>query len=383
MADQNDDQERTLEPSQKRLDDARREGRVPRSCDLAHLAVLGGAAGGFAFLAASLFDSGRALMRAGLSFDAASLASPALMGERLVSLSGEALLAIAPLLALLMVAAVAAPLLVGGWVFSWEALAPKFSKLSPLAGFKRMFSLQALVQLAKVVLIAVLLGAVGFWYVASHIDEFASLAQQSLPVAVAHFGAMFLIAFSLLVGTLAAAALIDVPFQIHQHYSKLRMTLEEAKREQKESDGDPHVKARVRQIQREMARRRMMAAVPTADVVVTNPTHFAVAIKYTEGGRAPQVVAKGADEVAAKIRDLARESGVPRLEAPPLARALYRHVEIGQEIPVALYNAVAAVLAYVYQLKRFAAGQAPRPIEPTGLEVPPELDPAAKAEGVA
>lgn len=383
MADQNDDQERTLEPSQKRLDDARREGRVPRSLDLAHLAVLGGAAGGFAFLAASLFDSGRALMRAGLSFDAASLASPALMGERLVSLSGEALLAIAPLLALLMVAAVAAPLLVGGWVFSWEALAPKFSKLSPLAGFKRMFSLQALVQLAKVVLIAVLLGAVGFWYVASHIDEFASLAQQSLPVAVAHFGAMFLIAFSLLVGTLAAAALIDVPFQIHQHYSKLRMTLEEAKREQKESDGDPHVKARVRQIQREMARRRMMAAVPTADVVVTNPTHFAVAIKYTEGGRAPQVVAKGADEVAAKIRELAREAGVPRLEAPPLARALYRHVEIGQEIPVALYNAVAAVLAYVYQLKRFAAGQAPRPIEPTGLEVPPELDPAAKAEEVA
>lgn len=383
MADQNDDQERTLEPSQKRLDDARREGRVPRSRDLAHLAVLGGAAGGFAFLAASLFDSGRALMRAGLSFDAASLASPTLMGERLVSLSGEALLAIAPLLALLMVAAVAAPLLVGGWVFSWEALAPKFSKLSPLAGFKRMFSLQALVQLAKVVLIAVLLGAVGFWYVASHIDEFASLAQQSLPVAVAHFGTMFLIAFSLLVGTLAAAALIDVPFQIHQHYSKLRMTLEEAKREQKESDGDPHVKARVRQIQREMARRRMMAAVPTADVVVTNPTHFAVAIKYTEGGRAPQVVAKGADEVAAKIRDLARESGVPRLEAPPLARALYRHVEIGQEIPVALYNAVAAVLAYVYQLKRFAAGQAPRPIEPTGLEVPPELDPAAKAEEVA
>lgn len=382
MADQNDDQERTLEPSQKRLDDARREGRVPRSRDLAHLAVLGGTAGGFAFLAASLFDSGRALMRAGLSFDAASLASPALMGERLVSLSGEALLAIAPLLALLMVAAVAAPLLVGGWVFSWEALAPKFSKLSPLAGFKRMFSLQALVQLAKVVLIAVLLGAVGFWYVASHIDEFASLAQQSLPVAVAHFGAMFLIAFSLLVGTLAAAALIDVPFQIHQHYSKLRMTLEEAKREQKESDGDPHVKARVRQIQREMARRRMMAAVPTADVVVTNPTHFAVAIKYTEGGRAPQVVAKGADEVAAKIRELAREAGVPRLEAPPLARALYRHVEIGQEIPVALYNAVAAVLAYVYQLKRFAAGQAPRPLEPSGLEVPPELDPAAKAEGV-
>ncbi len=377
MAEQNDDQERNLEPSQRRLDEARREGRVPRSRDLAHLAVLGGAAGGFLWLSGAIFDSGRRLMQAGMSFDATVATEPGKMAERLAGFSGEALLALAPLFALLMVAAVAAPLLVGGWVFSWQAMAPKFSKLSPLAGFKRMFSLQSMVQLLKVVLIAALLGLVGFWYVASHLDEFASLAQQSLPAAVAHFGSMFVFAFSLMVATLAAAAAIDVPFQLYQHHSKLKMTLQEAKREQKESDGDPHVKARIRQVQREMARRRMMAAVPTADVVVTNPTHYAVAIQYAEGSRAPKVVAKGADAVAAKIRDLARQAGVPRLEAPPLARALHRHVEIGDEVPVALYNAVAAVLAYVYQLKRFAAGQAPRPQEPTELEVPPALDPAA------
>ncbi|MEF9997249.1 MAG: EscU/YscU/HrcU family type III secretion system export apparatus switch protein, partial [Burkholderiaceae bacterium] len=225
MSEPNDDQERNLEPSQKRLDDARREGRVPRSRDLAHLAVLGGAAGGFLWLSGSMFESARRVMRAGLSFDAETATVPTRMAERLVMLAGEALWAVAPLLALLVVAAVAAPLLVGGWVFSWTAMAPKLSKLSPLAGFKRMFSLQSLVQLGKVILIAILLGAVGFWYVASHLDEFASLAQQSLPAAVAHFGGMFVLAFSLMVGTLAAAAAIDVPFQLFQHHSKLKMTL--------------------------------------------------------------------------------------------------------------------------------------------------------------
>jgi flagellar biosynthetic protein FlhB len=169
-----------------------------------------------------------------------------------------------------------------------------------------------------------------------------------------------------------------VPFQLFHFRSKLKMTLEEVKKEQKETEGDPYIKGRIRQQQREMARRRMMAAVPKADVVVTNPTHFAVALKYLEGRhRAPVVVAKGVDEVAERIKALAAEHGVPRLEAPPLARALYRHVELGAEIPAALYTAVAQVLAYVFQLRRHQQGQAPRPRTPDDIEVPEGMDPMA------
>jgi flagellar biosynthesis protein FlhB len=189
---------------------------------------------------------------------------------------------------------------------------------------------------------------------------------------------MFAAAFSLLVATLALTSAIDVPFQLWQHHSKLKMSLQEVKKEQKETEGDPYIKAQIRQQQREMARRRMMAAVPKADVVVTNPTHFAVALKYMDGRhRAPVVVAKGVDAIAEKIKELAREAGVPQLEAPPLARALHKHVELGQEIPAALYTAVAQVLAYVFQLRSFAAGQAPRPNEPRDIDVPDGLDPLA------
>ncbi|HXF44564.1 MAG TPA: EscU/YscU/HrcU family type III secretion system export apparatus switch protein, partial [Burkholderiaceae bacterium] len=226
--------------------------------------------------------------------------------------------------------------------------------------------------------VAALLAAVGFGYVAAHLQEFAALAHESLFAALAHFGRLAGIALALLAATVGAAAALDVPFQIFQHRKRLRMTPEEARREQKESEGDPHLKARIRSAQREIARKRMMAAVPQADVVVTNPTHYAVALKYLEGRhRAPVVVAKGADAVAEKIKALARAHAVPQLEAPPLARALYRHVEIGDEIPAALYAAVAQVLAYVFQLRRYAAGTGERPQEPRDLEVPPELDPAS------
>jgi len=185
-------------------------------------------------------------------------------------------------------------------------------------------------------------------------------------------------AFALMTITLAAIAAIDVPYQILQFRNQLKMTAQEVRQEEREMQGDPRLKAKVRQVQREMARRRMMAAVPKADVVVTNPTHFAIALKYMEDRhRAPVVVAKGMDAVAARIRELARESGVPQLEAPPLARALYQHVELGAEIPAALYTAVAQVLAYIFQLKRYSQGQGPRPVEPTNIEIPEGLDPLA------
>jgi flagellar biosynthetic protein FlhB len=369
-------QERTLEPSARRLEEARREGQVPRSRYLSHLLLLGGAALALFLLADPLLADLRRLIARGMSFDALALHEPARMTARLGELASAGLLAIAPVLALLLVAACAAPLAVGGWLFVPHLVTPRLERLSPLKGFGRMFSLLALAELGKVVLVAVLLAAVGFGYVMSNVEQFAALAHAGLPSAFAHFGRLAGFAFLLLVATLGAAAAIDVPLQIFNHRKQLRMTPEQARREQKETEGDPHLKARIRSAQRDMARKRMMAAVPKADVVVTNPTHFAVALKYLEDRHgAPMVVAKGADAVAEKIKELARANGVPQLEAPPLARALYRHVEIGDEIPAALYTAVAQVLAYVFQLRRFAQGAGPRPQEPHDIEVPAGFDP--------
>ncbi|HEU0198809.1 MAG TPA: flagellar biosynthesis protein FlhB [Burkholderiaceae bacterium] len=371
-------QERTLEPSARRLEQARREGQVPRSRYLAHVLVLGTAALGFLLLAAPLVDAGRQVFARGLRFDATAATDTTRMSAQLGELAGSALLAVAPLLALLLVAAVLAPLSIGGFMFAPQLAAPKFDRLDPLKGLGRMVSLQAWAELGKVMLAALLVAVVGGIYIGGQLEAFAGLASQQLSAALSNFGMLTGLAFAALVAALAATALIDVPFQLFQHRRQLRMTLEEARREHKESEGDPHLKARVRSLQREMARKRMMAAVPQADVVVTNPTHFAVALKYLEGRhRAPVVVAKGADAVAEKIKELAREHKVPQLEAPPLARALYKHVEIGAEIPAALYTAVAQVLAYVFQLKRYAQGRAPRPSMPQNIDVPAELDPLA------
>ncbi len=379
MADTQDTgQERNLPPTAKRIADARKEGQVARSRDLAHLLVLGAGAALLIGLASPLAGAGVKLVSNGLTFDASVVADSSKMAARLSELAAAGLLALAPLFVVMAMAAVAAPLAVGGWLFVPSQVAPKFSRLSPLSGVKRMLSLRALVELLKVMLLAGLLGLVGFAYIAHEVDALAGLAHESLPVSLAHFGTLLAIALGLLVTVLAVSATIDVPFQLFEHHKKLKMTLEEVKRESKETEGDPHLKARIRRMQLEIARKRMMAAVPTADVVVTNPTHFAVALKYSDGrSRAPVVVAKGSDKVAERIRDIARSHGVPRLEAPPLARALHRHVEIGDEIPAALYAAVAQVLAYVYQLKAFAAGRAPRPVEPSGIEVPEGMDPAA------
>jgi flagellar biosynthetic protein FlhB len=369
-------QERTLEPSAKRLEEARREGQVPRSRHLAHLLLLGGAALALFLLADPLLADLRALLAQGLTLDAAAARDPARMSARLGQLTAHALLAAGPVLLILLAAAFAAPLAVGGWLFVPHLAAPRLERLSPMQGIGRMFSLAALAELGKVLLLCVLLAAVGFGYISRHVEDFASLAQMNLGVGLVHFGTMAGTAFLLLVATLGAAAAIDVPLQIFNHRKQLRMTPDQAKREQKESEGDPHLKARIRSAQRDMARKRMMAAVPKADVVVTNPTHFAVALKYMEARhRAPVVVAKGTDAVAERIKELARANGVPQLEAPPLARALFKHVEIGGEIPAPLYAAVAQVLAYVFQLQRFAHGAGPRPAEPREIEVPRGLDP--------
>lgn len=381
MADaENSGQERNLDPTAKRLEDARREGQVPRSRDLAHLLMMGAAGAALIALAQPLLQACRGVMAVGLRFDSRLATDPVAMTQRLGDLAANAMLALAPVLGVLLLAAVAAPLVMGGFIFVMGQAQPKFSRLSPLSGLGRMFSLRSVVELTKVLLVALLLGVFGVLFLTSHLPDFASLAALALPDALARMGWLLAAGFFALIAGLMVTSAIDVPFQIFQHHKQLKMSLEEVRREEKESQGDPHIKARIRSAQREIARKRMMAAVPTADVVVTNPTHYAVALKYAEGGGgAPVVVAKGADAVAAKIRELAGEHRVPLLSAPPLARALYRHVELGTEIPASLYTAVAQVLAYVFQLRRWNAGQTPRgapyPAAPAAIEVPADLDP--------
>jgi flagellar biosynthetic protein FlhB len=293
-----------------------------------------------------------------------------------------AALALAPFLALVVIAALASPLLLRGWLFSTKAFMPDFKRLNPLSGIQRMFSSQGLVELVKSLAKVGLLGVVAVWLIWSNLDAIFALSLEEPSGAVQHMGNLVGKVFLLASGAMIFIVVLDLPYQLWSYFNKLKMSKEDLRQEAKESEGDPHIKARIRAQQREAARRRMMSEIPTADVVVTNPTHYAVALKYSEGKmRAPRVVAKGADAVAARIRELAADNNVPLLEAPPLARALFRHTELGDEIPATLYAAVAEVLAYVFQLRHFRQVGGAYPEAPTALPVPPELDPLQSGMG--
>lgn len=376
------DLERTEEPSQRRLDQAREEGQVARSRELSTFAVLLAGGGGLWMMGASLSAQLTKLLRDGLTLDAGLAFNSGLLLPRLYALSLETLVAFTPLLLLLLVVAALSPLLLNGWLFSMKPLLPKFSKLNPIAGLSRMFALHGLVELGKAVGKSVIVGGVGAWAIWHNKDAVLMLVSQPAAIAVPHLGHLMWMAFAAIMGGMLLIVAVDVPFQLWEHNKKLKMTKEEVRQEAKESEGDPQVKGRIRSMQREMARRRMMAEIPTADVVVTNPTHYAVALRYNEQGMsAPVVVAKGSHLLAARIREIAIENNVPILEAPPLARALHKHTELGQVIPEALYTAVAEVLAYVYQLRRYRKGEGALPEVPHDLPVPPQLDPAASAQG--
>lgn len=368
------DLEKTEPASERRLEKAREEGNVARSRELTTFVMLGTASAGLWFTARMLSESMDGSLRRGLQFERASAFDPSHMLAQTGLMALQTLMAVGPLFGMMMVAAVAAPLMLGGWMFSSEAVAPKFSKLNPLAGIVRMFSAQSLAELVKALAKSALIGGVAWWVIVSDIEAVMALMAQPAHYALPH--AMVLVAKHcvLIAATLFLVALIDVPFQLWSYYRKLRMSREDVRQEHKESEGDPHIKAAIRRQQQQMARRRMMSEVPKADIVLTNPMHFAVALKYTDNGmRAPRVVAKGTELVAARIRELAKEHKVAILEAPPLARSLYKHTKLGDEIPAGLYTAVAEVLAWVYQLRRWKAegGEAPR--TPTDLPVPAEL----------
>jgi flagellar biosynthetic protein FlhB len=371
-----DAQDRNLPASERKIRRAREDGQVARSRDLTHLAMVGG--GGAVLMAAApwLLDGSQRILSAGLHFDARDVMSPDAMLQRLGELTWALLGILVPMGAMVAVLAVAAGVAAGGWNFTLKALAPQFNRLDPLAGLGRMVSGDHLGNLLKSCVLAAILGILGATWLSSHLPEFHDALGMSLPQGLAHTGRALTVGLGLMVLVLLVSAVIDVPFQRMLLARRLKMSVVEFKQEYKELEGNAEVKAKVKARMREMAGRRMLAAVPGADLVVMNPTHYAVALKYDDTKMAaPRVVAKGADLLAMRIRDVAQEAKVPVLQAPALARALYAHAEVDQEIPARLFAAVAQVLAHVYQLRAALTGRVAAPAELPPIEVPADLDP--------
>ncbi len=369
-------QDRNLPASQRKIDKARADGQVARSRDLGHLGAIGAGVAMLAFFAPAFADATARLLRDGLRFDAALLAEPGAMVQRLGELGAQMLLLLAPLFAAVVLVAIASGVLAGGWNFTLKPLQPNFGKMNPLTGIVRVFTGGQLTDTLKACLLALLLGTVGAVYLGQHWMRHAELLAMPLPAALAAGAELILGGLLLIAGVLAVFALVDVPLQRQMLMRRLRMNVEEMKKEHKDVEGNAEVKGRLKARMRELAGRRMLAAVPLADLVVMNPTHYAVALKYDEGSMAaPRVVAKGADLLALRIRDLAREFKVPVLQAPPLARALYTHTEVDQEIPARLFSAVAQVLAWVYQLRDALAAGRTLATEAPVPEIPADLDP--------
>src|SRR5580765_4345991 len=369
-------QDRNLPASERKLRKAREEGQVARSRDFGHFAAIAVCGALLVSAAPLLAEWLQQTLMQGLHFDRAAILNPDAMGERLLALTIRLMWVIVPFGLAMMATALLGSLLIGGWNWTLKPLLPNFGKLNPITGLPGIVTKDKLIDALKGSALALILGAIGALYLKAHVDELAGVLALPLPAAIRQaLGAMGG-GLGLLLLALAAFALIDVPLQRFQHAQRLKMSHQELKQEHKELEGNQEIKAKLRARMREATRRRMMAAVPQADLVVMNPTHYAVALKYDDKKMgAPRVVAKGADLLALKIRDLAKDSQVPVLQAPVLARALYAHAELDREIPAALFAAVAQVLAYVYQLRAALRGQVAMPGELPALEVPAELDP--------
>ncbi|MDH4656329.1 flagellar biosynthesis protein FlhB [Pseudomonas sp. JS3066] len=374
MAESESGADKSEEPTGKRLREAREKGQIARSRELNTLAVTLAGAGGLLATGGGIADMLMKLMHSNFDLPREVLMDERSMGLFLLTSGKMALDALLPLLITLLVVSIVGPISLGGWLFSTEALMPKFSRMNPLSGLKRMFSLHALAELLKALAKFALILLVALAVLNSDRDDLLAIAHEPLDMAILH--SVQVVGWSavwLACGLILIAA-VDVPFQLWDNKQKLMMTKQEVRDEYKDSEGKPEVKSRIRRLQREMAERRMMASVPQADVVITNPTHFAVALKYdAEKGGAPLLLAKGNDFTALKIREIAQENQVTVLESPALARAVYYSTELDQEIPAGLYLAVAQVLAYVYQLKQFRAGRGKRPAPLNNLPIPPDL----------
>ncbi|KPA88701.1 flagellar biosynthesis protein FlhB [Pseudomonas asplenii] len=375
MAESESGQDKTEEPTEKRKKDSREKGEIARSKELNTLAVMLAGAGGLLVFGGTLAQQMAELMRLNFTLSREVVLDQRYMAIFLMQSGKLAILAVQPLLLTLLIAAFVGPISLGGWLFAAGSMAPKFSRMNPLAGLKRMFSTKALVELLKALAKFFIVLLVALAVLSSDIDDLVRIAHEPLEMAIIH--SLQLVGWSALwmsLGLLLIAA-VDVPVQLWESHKKLLMTKQEVRDEYKDQEGRPEVKQRIRQLQREMSQRRMMAAIPEADVVITNPTHYAVALKYdSEKGGAPILLAKGNDFIALKIREIAVEHDIMLLESPALARSIYYSTELEQEIPAGLYLAVAQVLAYVYQIRQFRAGKGRRP-DPLkdDLPIPPEL----------
>ena len=378
------DLEKTESATPKRLEKAREEGQVARSRELASFALLSAGFFGIWGMSGPINQHLQSILRGAFTFNHNTVLDTNQMLIGAAAASKEGFFALFPVLALTGLAAVIAPMALGGWLLTTKPLTPNFGRLNPISGLGKIFSSQGPIALGMSILKTLVVGGLAGWAIWHRKEEVLGLVTKPLSLALADAMHLIVVCCGMAIAGLFLVAALDVPYQLWTHAKKLRMSKEEVKREHRESDGDPHVKGRIRAQQRAAARRRMMTAIPTADVIVTNPTHFAVALKYADGEmRAPKVVAKGVNLVAARIRELGREHNIPLLEAPPLARALYHNVEINREIPGALYGAVAQVLAWVYQLRKFKEDGGERPEEPDNLDVPPELDKGSVPESEA
>ena len=370
------DLEKTEPASPRRLERAREDGQVARSRELVTFVMLATGVSGLWVMGEMIGNHFGSALRNGLQFERASAFDESHMMVQAGTAVLQGLQALMPLLGMMMVAALLAPMMLGGWLFSTKSLAPNFSKLNPVSGIGRMFSTESLAELVKTMVKSLLIGGVAWWVISGNVVSIMALMSEPVHSALPHTLRLVASSCALIVGSLLLVAAIDVPYQLWSHFRKLRMSTEDLRQEQKENDGDPQVKAHIRRQQQQMAKRRMMSEVPKADIIVTNPTHFAVALKYVDKEmRAPRVVAKGADLVALRIRAMAEDNKIPILEAPPLTRALYRHTQLGDEIPLALYGAVAEVLAWAYQLNRQTSEGGVLPPTPRDLPVPESLDP--------
>ncbi|MEE1920419.1 flagellar biosynthesis protein FlhB [Pseudomonas sp. 148P] len=374
MAESESGQDKTEDPTEKRKNDAREKGEIARSKELNTVAVmLAGALGLLSFggfLAGALME----IMRSNFSLSREVLMDERYMGIFLLSSGKLAILATQPVLLVLLLAALIGPIALGGWLFAAGSMAPKFSRMNPLAGIKRMFSMHSLAELLKALAKFFVILLVALAVLSADRDDLLAIANEPLDQAIIH--SVQVVAWSALwmaCGLLIIAA-VDVPIQLYQAKQKLMMTKQEVRDEYKDTEGKPEVKQRIRQVQREISQRRMMAAVPEADVIITNPTHYAVALKYDpEKGSAPLLLAKGTDFIALKIREIAVQNNIQLLESPALARSIYYSTELEEEIPAGLYLAVAQVLAYVYQLRQYHAGKGKPPEPLQDLPIPPDL----------
>jgi flagellar biosynthetic protein FlhB len=374
MAEEDSSQEKTEEATPRRQEKAREEGQVPRSRDLTTTAVLLMGSIALLIFGGNIAERMLFVMRFNFSLEPEVIFDKNMMFRQLGESFYEALFSLVPFLSIVVFAALVGPVMLGGWLFSTKALAPKMDRMSLIKGVGRMFSAKSLVELVKSVgKVAVVIFS-AFFLLQSMRGAILGLTSEPIERAIAHSLHLSIWAAILLSAATLIIAAIDIPFQIYDHSKKLKMSRQDIRDEMKDTEGKPEVKGKMRQMQQEMARSRMMSAVPEADVVITNPTHYSIALKYNpEFMTTPIVLAKGVDQVAMKIREVANKHKIEFVEAPLLARAIYNTTDLDEEIPAGLYLAVAQVLAYVFQLREYRKGRGERPSKPRKLNIPDDM----------